>query len=88
MVARGRMRSRPRHWTRGVHQTPGLRFLYWADMPDLCALVLDGVVITVLTREVCRPSRTYDRGTRPTRRPPRQIRDTRRCRDAEWEEAA
>src|SRR4051794_33451574 len=51
MVALGRTRATPRHWMRGqVSLTPGLRFLYWAQRPNLCALVMNDVVITVLTR--------------------------------------
>jgi hypothetical protein len=56
MVLAGTLRPRPRHWTRNVAHTPGLRFLYWAELPNVCALVLDGVVVTLVTRETCRTS--------------------------------
>ncbi len=53
-VAFGRHRSTPRHWMReDVRSTPGLSFVYWAAMPDTCALVRDGVVVTVVTRALC-----------------------------------
>lgn len=51
----GRCRSTPRHWMRGqAHITPGLRFVYWTGQPDVCLLVLDGAVVTVLTRRLSR----------------------------------
>ena len=48
-VNRGRKRPTPRHWTR-VRPAPGLRFVYWAERPDVCALLLGGKVVTVTTR--------------------------------------
>ena len=75
MTLKGHLRSRPRHWMRHVEQTPGLRFLYWAELPQVCALVLDGVVVTVLTREVCRSSRhRRSEHDRPMRREARVAR--------------
>ncbi|HEY7065734.1 MAG TPA: hypothetical protein VII06_29940 [Chloroflexota bacterium] len=52
----GRVRPTPRHWTR-VTPEPGLCFVYAADQPGVCALVRDRVVVTVLTRALCRASR-------------------------------
>lgn len=53
-VSHARVRSTPRHWMRGdVAATPGLRFAYWAAMPHVCALIRDGLVVTVITRELC-----------------------------------
>jgi hypothetical protein len=49
----GRARPTPRHWT-DVEAAPGLRFVYWSSRPGVCALVVDGVVVTVLTRNLCR----------------------------------
>jgi hypothetical protein len=58
ILAFGRVRSTPRHWMRArVQLTPGLRFVYWHEQPDVCALVLDGAVVTILTRALCRPLR-------------------------------
>jgi hypothetical protein len=54
MVSLGRVRSTPRHWMRNVKKTPGLRFIYWADLPGVCGLVLDGALITLVTRELFR----------------------------------
>lgn len=48
-VAGAHRRSRPRHWT-VVDPAPGLSFLYWARRPDICALVLNDTVVTVLAR--------------------------------------
>src|SRR4051794_24834083 len=51
MATFGRMRSTPRHWMRRrVSTTEGLRFLYWAHMPNVCALVRGDTVVTVVTR--------------------------------------
>ena len=48
-VAHSHLRSTQRHWT-DVEPTPGLAFLYWSVRPDVCGLVLGGVVVTVLAR--------------------------------------
>jgi hypothetical protein len=57
IIGRGRVRSTPRHWMRGlVRQTPGLRFVYLAELPGVCALVIDGAVVTIITRRLCRRS--------------------------------
>jgi hypothetical protein len=77
-VSRGRIRPTPRHWT-DVDPSPGLRFLYCAERPNVCALVMGGTVITVLTRELskktaphsARALRAIDHGRRaPSRRRP------------------
>lgn len=50
-VALGRVRPTCRHWMRGrVRQEPGTVFVYNAERPDVCAVVVQGVVVTVLTR--------------------------------------
>lgn len=55
IIQRGRARSTPRHWMRGlVRPTPGLRFIYLAEQPGVCALVIDGAVVTIITRRLCR----------------------------------
>jgi hypothetical protein len=51
-VTQGHLRSTPRHWT-AVDPQPGLAFLYWVHRPDVCALVWDGTVVTVITRQLC-----------------------------------
>lgn len=53
LVSNGRVRATPRHWT-DADPAPGLSFVYWAQRPTICALIVDGVVVTVLTRELCR----------------------------------
>jgi hypothetical protein len=57
MVSLGRVRSTPRHWMRDIKQTPGLRYLYWAELPGVCGLVLDGALLTLITRELCKSER-------------------------------
>ncbi len=50
----GRHRSTARHWMRDdVRAAPGLSFIYWSAMPDVCALVRDGTIVTVITRQMC-----------------------------------
>jgi hypothetical protein len=48
-LSHGRRRPTPRHWTR-VDPHCGLSFVYWAGAPDVCALVRQGTVITIVTR--------------------------------------
>jgi hypothetical protein len=58
LVALGRVRATPRHWTReSAAPSPGLRFIYWAGEPNVCALVRGGAVVTVLTRGLCKSAR-------------------------------
>lgn len=58
MIAFGRTRSTPRHWMRDrVSPTPGLRFLYWAQCPNICALLFGNAVVTVVTRSMFEPRR-------------------------------
>jgi hypothetical protein len=54
LVCLGCVRSTPRHWMRHIQKTPGLLFIYWAELPGVCGLVLDGALITLITRELCR----------------------------------
>lgn len=58
MAAQGHVRKTPRRWMRSqVTLTPGLRFLYWSDLPDICALVIGTSIVTVITRAMCRRPR-------------------------------
>jgi hypothetical protein len=53
LAAKGRARPTPRRWMRGkVAQTPGLRFIYWSDLPDVCALAVRSTIVTVITRSL------------------------------------
>jgi hypothetical protein len=55
LVALGHARSTPRHWMRAdVQPGPGVRFIYWSSRPGVCAVAREGVVVTVLTRSLCR----------------------------------
>lgn len=52
-VALGRTRPVPRHWMRGqVRQEPGTRFIYNATHPGACAIFTDGVIVTVVTKDL------------------------------------
>lgn len=76
LISMGRTRATPRHWT-DVDPAPGLRFVYWSERPSVCALVIDRVVVTVLTRGVCRSTGPHSRaalralGADPADRPRR-----------------
>jgi hypothetical protein len=59
-VRNGHRRPIPRSWTT-VRPAPGLTFVYWAERPDVCALVKEHTVVTILTRSLCRGRRfEYD----------------------------
>ena len=67
MVSAGRTRTTPRKWTkRSVSPAPGLRFLYWSELPDVCGLVVGRTLVTVLTRDSCSTSRLSDRRRSPS----------------------
>ncbi len=69
MVAVGRTRSTPRYWMRGyLAPTPGLRFLYCAQRPNVCALLVRNSVVTVLTRSMFSGRGSLER-PRPAGRP-------------------
>ena len=58
MVSSGRTRETPRKWTkRSVSPAPGLGFVYWAELPDVCGLVVGHTLVTVLTRDLCKRTR-------------------------------
>lgn len=53
----GRLRPVPRHWLRDhVPPSPGLLFVIWSERPDICLLVRENVVVTIITRAMCAPS--------------------------------
>lgn len=61
LISRGRVRPTPRHWT-SASAAPGLTFVYWSQRSDVCALIVDGVVVTVLTRALCRGTALHGTG--------------------------
>jgi hypothetical protein len=61
ILTAGTRRATPRRWMRDVSKTPGLRFVYWHERPDICVLLLADTVITVLTRN--RPTPMLRLGT-------------------------
>ena len=68
MVSEGRTRTTPRKWTkRSVCPAPGLRFLYWSELPDVCGLVVGRTLVTMLTRDSCSSSRPSSRHRSPSR---------------------
>src|SRR5688572_8909441 len=48
-----RVRSKPRRWMKGVTVRPGSRYLYAADHPNVCLVLVGEVVVTVYSRRVC-----------------------------------
>lgn len=68
-----RVRPTPRKWTPAA-PSPGLLFMYPADLPGVCLLARDGVVLTVFERSQCRrwaagQDRLPRRGSRDRSRP-------------------
>ena len=46
-------RSGPRHWMRVAATAPGTRYLYSAQRPNVCLVLVNGVIVTVHSRRVC-----------------------------------
>jgi len=90
IITGGRVRSTPRHWMRShVRTTPGLRYVYCCEQPDVCALVLGGAVVTILTHDLCRrPHMVTEDDGRVTRAGNVVRLDSYRHRLPDWEEAA
>ncbi len=67
IVARGRRSPNPRHWMRATRRQPGTCFVYWSGRPSVCAIVGDGAVVTVVTRQLCEsaPRHLPEPGGRP-----------------------
>lgn len=55
LASLSRARPVPRHWMRrnGVQPQAGVLFLYPSERPDVCLVVREHTVLTVLTRAVC-----------------------------------
>jgi hypothetical protein len=69
IVQHGCSRSTPRHWMRGrVRPAPGLRFLYCAEHPDVCALLIGDAVVTVVSRSMFKAKSAIDRASNGRRR--------------------
>lgn len=52
-ISMGRAHPTPRRWT-DARPACGLTFIYWSHRPSVCALAGNGMVITVLTRQLCK----------------------------------
>lgn len=57
ILARGRWRASPRHSMSGTSSPPGTRFVYWAEMPGVCVIVVEGTAVTLVTRQLTRARR-------------------------------
>jgi len=53
----GKWRVKPRHWMSDTSSRPGMRFVYWAEMPGVCVIVVDGTAVTLITRQLTRSRR-------------------------------
>jgi hypothetical protein len=60
ILSTGSARPRPRNWTTSRVE-PGMRWIYAADRPDICLVVRNSTVVTVLTVELC--AQSLDRGS-------------------------
>jgi len=70
ILSLSRSRPVPRHWLRSyVPASVGLTFVTWSHRPQICLLVRDGVVVTLITRAMC-PARP-DRHLTAVSAPPR-----------------
>lgn len=68
-ATRARRRVKPRWWT-PVSPAPGLLFLYPADMPGVCLLCRNGVILTVFERSTCRAWHAAEAGAERLRARP------------------
>lgn len=77
-VSLGKARPNPRRWMCQHRPGPQIRYVYWVQRPRVCAIVRDGAVVTVITRELIRTS------TRPLSSVPRPRRTIRPTEEARW----
>jgi len=81
LVTQGRTRATPRWWMKHkVTMTSGMRFVYWACLPDVCAVVRNGTVVTVMTKgmfetkqSVSEEAERAKSGKRNQKRRPRRV---------------
>lgn len=57
LLGYGMVRTTPRWWTTRARAGVGVRFVYSDLDPDVCLVVEDDAVATVLTRDLCQPPR-------------------------------
>jgi hypothetical protein len=60
ILTTGAARPRPRNWTTSRAE-PGMRWIYGADRQDICLVVRNNTIVTVLTVELC--AQSLDRGS-------------------------
>jgi hypothetical protein len=74
IVTLGRSRAKPRHWCSSSKPGPGRRFCFWSKRPGVCVITVDGVAVTVLTRELTQATKQAHlrlvKDTREDHRPP------------------
>src|SRR5262245_34020538 len=59
-VALGRHRPMPRWWMRDyVRRGPGVTFCYFAERPDVWAIITEHTVVTVVSRSMFRTARRH-----------------------------
>ena len=88
LIASGRSRPTSRSWMRDTRPGPGVRFVYSAAYPGVCAIVKDGAVLTIVTRGLCRGGPRIVEAPRPRPRSPRLKPVPSLAWDAGFEEAA
>jgi hypothetical protein len=59
ILTTGTARPRPRNWTTSRAE-PAMRWIYAAERPDICLVVRNSTVVTVLTVELCAQSLDRD----------------------------
>ena len=60
ILTTGSARPRPRNWTTSRAE-PAMRWIYGAERPDICLVVRNSTVVTLLTVELC--ARSLDGGS-------------------------
>ena len=85
MLATGTVRATPRWWTT-CPPAPAQRFVYSALEPDACLVLRDGVVVTVLGRELCAKARAVRAPHGRASSRPRPVRDRKEDWRYGWDE--
>ena len=76
MLASGTVRTTPRWWTTCRLET-GTRLVYSAVNADVCLIIKEGTVVTLVTRALCAPARSLARHSRSDIKPERCARSHR-----------
>ena len=68
----GQRRPTPRHWMANTKPQPSVVFVYCSKRPRVCLVIKNGVVVTVITRELTQATAHHLKLVQQDRRPPRR----------------